>query len=64
MAKEGYLDRVIQHSLLWVNGISKHNHIDDECLIDFSCCHPDLFEQDFSKRQETHQILIDKLRTL
>jgi len=27
-----------------------HNNIDDECCPDFSCCHPDLFEKDETKR--------------
>ena len=34
----------------WVSGKSQHNIIDNECCPDFSCCYPDLFEQDREKR--------------
>lgn len=60
--KKGYQDRVVQHSLKWVNGNPQHNHVDDECVADFSCCHPDLFTQDMEKRMRSHQHLLDKLR--
>lgn len=46
-----YQQRVIRQCLKWVNGKSEHNAIDDECCPDFSCCMPDLFEQDQTKRQ-------------
>jgi hypothetical protein len=32
-----------------------HNKIDDECCPDFSCCVPDMFEQDREKRWEHYQ---------
>lgn len=58
----GYQDRVIQHSLKWVNGKPEHNIIDDECVADFSCCYPELFTKDPEKRMKSHQKLIERLR--
>ena len=57
-----YTDRVIKHSLMWVNGKPKHNYIDNECVCDFSCCYPDLFTDDVEERQKQHLELIEKLR--
>ena len=57
-----YHDRVIQHSLMWVNGVCKHNKIDDECLADFSCCHPELFTENKEKRMRMHKDLVERLR--
>ena len=62
MPKPGYHDRVIQHSLLWVNGHPKHNYIDDECVHDFSCCEPDLFTTDLDERRKSHQRLVERVR--
>lgn len=45
-----YQHRVIRQTLQWVNGRSVHNDVDDECCPDFSCCHPDMFEQDQARR--------------
>ncbi len=45
-----YQKRCLEYCIRWVNGESKHNDIDDECVPDFSCCYPELFEQDRSKR--------------
>lgn len=60
--KKGYTNRVIQHSLMWVNGRPKHNYIDDECVVDFSCCNPDLFTKDLKIRQRLHEKLVERLR--
>lgn len=60
--KKGYTNRVIQHSLMWVNGRPKHNYIDDECVVDFSCCNPDLFTEDLKVRQRLHEKLVERLR--
>lgn len=62
MSVQTYHDRVIQHSLMWVNGRPKHNHIDNECVADFSCCYPGLFTKDLEKRQRAHARLLEKLR--
>ena len=35
----------------WARGFPRHNLIDDECCPDFSCCYPDLFEEDDAKRE-------------
>ena len=61
MPKPGYEDRVIQHTLLWVNGIRKHNEIDNECLPDFSCCIPNLYTEDDEKRRASYQRLLERL---
>lgn len=60
--KPDYRTRTLQHSLLWLNGIVRHNTVDDECVIDFSCCVPELFTGDKKKRQRKHAELIDRLR--
>ena len=57
-----YEDRTIRFSLLWLNGKPRHNHIDQECCIDFSCCHPDLFTTDRKEREKIHANLIKRLR--
>lgn len=62
MAKEGYQDRVIQYSPKWVNGKPEHNHIDGECVADFSCCYPDLFTDSLEQRQKSHADLVKKVR--
>jgi len=45
-----YKERVKAQTLKWAMGQPYHNNIDDECCPDFSCCQPDLFEQDQAKR--------------
>ncbi len=60
---DGYQDRVIQHSLKWLNGTPEHNHVDNECVADFSCCHPELFTRALADRMKSHQLLIEKLRS-
>lgn len=50
MPKARYQERTKAQCLKWAQGVSQHNNIDDECCPDFSCCHPDLFEQDEAKR--------------
>jgi hypothetical protein len=45
-----YQSRVIRQTLLWVNGRSEHNVQDNECCPDFSCCFPEMFEQDQARR--------------
>jgi len=42
----------------WVDGYPMHNYTDDECLIDFSCCYPELFTKDKYMREIiSHQLL-------
>jgi hypothetical protein len=43
-----YIDNGIEQTMLWVNGKSVHK--DDECVLDFSCCYPEL------KRDEDYRI--------
>ena len=31
-------------NILWLIGFPIHNHIDNECCPDFSCCFPDLYK--------------------
>jgi hypothetical protein len=50
MMKPGYQDRVVRQMMLWVNGKPTHNHIDNECCADFSCCVPRCFTDDLHKR--------------
>jgi len=48
--RANYKQRGLECALLWVDGESQHNKVDDECCPDFSCCHPELFEKDKDKR--------------
>lgn len=59
--REDYQSRVVKHSLAWVNGKSEHNFVDNECLIDFSCCFPDCFVKDLEVRMALHKKLLIKL---
>ena len=36
--KPGFVIRSYEQLVDWMNGISKHNKIDDECCPDFTCC--------------------------
>jgi len=36
--KPGFIIRSYEQLVDWMNGISKHNNIDDECCPDFTCC--------------------------
>lgn len=49
-----YRERVRVQTLNWAIGRSVHNRIDNECCPDFSCCMPDMFEQDQAKRWELY----------
>lgn len=53
--KPGYLERCRHQTLRWAMGFPKHNNIDDECCIDFSCCVPELFETDPTKRWDYYR---------
>lgn len=50
-----YEDRHRAQALSWAGGCSYHNSVDNECCPDFSCCHPDLLEQDEAKRWEIYR---------
>ena len=38
-----YKLRCYEQGKAWVAGDSRHNEVDDECCLDFSCCEPSLF---------------------
>jgi len=57
----GYIDKKIEQSLLWVNGVPVHDSTYGECCADFSCCHPDLFETDADKRIAHHTKFMDEM---
>lgn len=46
-----YQKRAMAQGVKWVQGVSEHNRIDDECCPDFSCCYPALFERDSGQRR-------------
>lgn len=45
-----YQQRCLHQTLAWADGYSFHNQEDNECCPDFSCCRPDMFQQDQRKR--------------
>jgi hypothetical protein len=53
-----YKKRVIAQGEAWVDGVPRHNNIDDECCPDFSCCYPNLFTIDRSERMASHNSLL------
>ena len=63
--KSGYIIRCYEQLVDWMNGISKHNEIDDECCPDFTCCANILSDDKDSKKlvydhfMEQH---LDKIR--
>lgn len=54
----GYIDNCIEQTMLWVNG--KSVHMNDECVVDFSCCYPDLLTEE-NKRIERGNEKISEL---
>lgn len=48
--KSGYHARLIKQTIEWVNGVSTHNFVDDECCPDFSCCASYCFTEDRAER--------------
>ena len=54
----GYVDGCIEQTLLWMNGVSEHRN--DECTIDFSCCHPDLLSSN-ERRQDVGNAKLSEL---
>jgi hypothetical protein len=57
----GYIDKKIEQSMRWANGVPTHDTTYDECCADFSCCHPELFEHDAGKRFTHHAKFMGKL---
>ncbi len=45
-----YRRAVLAQTEAWVNGFSYHSQDTDECCPDFSCCRPEMFQEDQSKR--------------
>lgn len=54
-----YLDLCVQQILAWHNGRRFHHPMTNECCPDFSCCHPELYEQDENKRLQKLQSAIE-----
>ena len=47
-----YIDAKISQTLSWMNGKPTHDNVYDECCSDFSCCVPECFVSDDTKRFE------------
>jgi hypothetical protein len=56
-----YHDRVVIQGLLWIEGESLHNDIDNECCPDFSCCELELFEKDKEERKRIYNNTLDRM---
>ncbi len=54
----GYIDNCIEQTMLWMNG--KSVHMNDECVVDFSCCYPDMLTEE-RKRLSTGNEKISEL---
>lgn len=57
-----YLDQLVQQAIHWVNGRAVHVPISDECVPDFSCCHPDLGENTTQEHRLDHLRQMIELR--
>ena len=57
----GYIDKKIEQSMRWANGTPTHDTTYGECCADFSCCYPELFEQDVGKRLAHHTKFLDEM---
>lgn len=53
-----YKLRTINFTRQWVEGVSTHNNVDNECLPDFSCCKPEMFICDVVKRRKIYAELL------
>ena len=53
---EGYKGRHRTQMVSWAMGRPYHNRQDDECCPDFSCCYPDMFEDDAARRWERYRL--------
>lgn len=61
-----YLSALIEQTQDWCNGVSKHNTISGECVLDFSCCRPSLGKNTTQTQRKSHlkkmeQLLMDEL---
>lgn len=45
-----YTERVDFQLKMWVGGKSLHNHVDDECCPDFSCCNADMVTDEETRK--------------
>ena len=54
----GYIDNCIEQTMLWMNGMP--THMNNECVVDFSCCHPDFLTEE-NKRIERGNEKISEL---
>lgn len=52
MVATPYKLRCYDQLITWVEGISHHNNIDDECCPDFSCCQPEMFQKEDEIRKQ------------
>lgn len=46
-----YEQRHMQQLELWAGGNSQHNHVDDECCPDFSCCNKKMHTPDEERKK-------------
>ncbi len=52
-------ERVLKQIKAWVDGRAIHNHQDDECTPDFSCCRPHLMQKDRRSRMNYFNMCIE-----
>ena len=61
--RQRYRDMTVQQIINWHNGIKHHHPMTGECCPDFSCCYPDMYEQDPDKRVRTMRRAIERARS-
>jgi hypothetical protein len=57
--KSGYIIRSYEQLVDWMNGISKHNYIDDECCPDFTCC-ANILPDDKNAKQIVYEYFMEQ----
>lgn len=57
--KKGYLKRKYKQLIHWMDGFSLHNHVDDECCPDFTCC-ANILPDDEDAKKMVYQIFMEE----
>lgn len=54
-----YAEALRGQTRLWMEGISTHCRLTNECCPDFSCCHPDMLTPELERRIRGEKMLLE-----
>lgn len=57
--KPGHIQRKYEQLIHWMNGFSLHNHVDDECCPDFTCC-ANILPDDSDAKKRVYDFFIEE----